>query len=491
MCRKQSPPSTGLQDLHPALRWLAAGSIVLLLAVTSQTTADPDLWGHLRFGLDLLQTHYLTTVDPYSFTQDLPWLNHEWASELQMALVFAAGGVAGLALLKAALVSGAAMIVWSGLRGTDFAPRVIVLGVWTVGTGAITPTLRPQLWSLVCFAILCRALATDEPRVRRALPILFVVWANVHGAWFIGAGILGLWAIVDAVRRQPSARELMVIVIVCAVSTLCTPYSWTLWEFTWRILGMSREITELQPLWGTADMVWLAWLAAAGAVAGSARQADSHRWHRLTVLAILAFASLMVSRFTPFFVTGAAVLLAPWLRGRWPDRVVLATPPHERVLAASAWIGLLAASAWVASSSLRCIPVSGYWVPDRQAARVLDSAPPGRLVVHFDWGDYAIWQWGPRVRVSMDGRREVHSDRALAESAGIRDGTPEGFEALARWKAEYVWLGSTSLKTRQWLTGHGYRIEHETARSFIAVRADLPLLQAAGEGPVGARCFPE
>src|SRR5437867_5197257 len=99
-----------------SIRWLASAAALLLLATCTITQADPDLWGHLRFGLDLLQTHHLTSTDPYSFTQDVPWLNHEWLSEVQMALVYKTGGVAGLALLKGALVATAVVLVWSALR---------------------------------------------------------------------------------------------------------------------------------------------------------------------------------------------------------------------------------------------------------------------------------------------------------------------------------------------------------------------------------------
>src|SRR6187549_3515302 len=87
-----------------AARWLAAGAVVPIVAVAAITEADPDLWGHLRFGLDLIATHRIPGVDPYSFTQDRPWVNHEWLSELAMGLAYRAGGVTGLMLLKAALI---------------------------------------------------------------------------------------------------------------------------------------------------------------------------------------------------------------------------------------------------------------------------------------------------------------------------------------------------------------------------------------------------
>jgi hypothetical protein len=42
------------------------------------------------------------------------------------------------------------------------------------------------------------------------------------------------------------------------------------------------------------------------------------------------------------------------------------------------------------------------------------------------------------------------------------------------------------------LATHGYRIEVMTAKSFVAVRNDLPALAVAGSAPAGARrCFPD
>jgi len=51
-------------------------AVVLLFAMT-RTAADPDLWGHVRFGQDIVAARSISTVDPYSFTSDRPWVNHE------------------------------------------------------------------------------------------------------------------------------------------------------------------------------------------------------------------------------------------------------------------------------------------------------------------------------------------------------------------------------------------------------------------------------
>jgi hypothetical protein len=58
--------------------WILIGAFFAPLLVTIQ--ADPDLWGNVRFGLDVLRDHAPSRIDHYSFTQDIPWVNHEWLS---------------------------------------------------------------------------------------------------------------------------------------------------------------------------------------------------------------------------------------------------------------------------------------------------------------------------------------------------------------------------------------------------------------------------
>src|SRR4030095_17251439 len=71
----------------------------LALLVTT-TAADADLWGHLRFRRDILASKTLPSADPYSFTSDRIWINHEWLSELLMGVTYRALGPAGIGPLE-------------------------------------------------------------------------------------------------------------------------------------------------------------------------------------------------------------------------------------------------------------------------------------------------------------------------------------------------------------------------------------------------------
>ena len=58
---------------------------VLMLAIYqfSETTADPDLWGHVAFGQDMLRTHSLERTEIYSWTaHGNVFVNHEYGADL-------------------------------------------------------------------------------------------------------------------------------------------------------------------------------------------------------------------------------------------------------------------------------------------------------------------------------------------------------------------------------------------------------------------------
>ena len=109
--------STSYVSLFGAVATLPATATILrvavwcaFLVVISFTTADPDLWGHVRFGLDILRDANIHQVDAYSFASDRAWVNHEWGAEVISGSAFAIGGSAGLVALKM-LIVGATLLL--------------------------------------------------------------------------------------------------------------------------------------------------------------------------------------------------------------------------------------------------------------------------------------------------------------------------------------------------------------------------------------------
>ena len=487
----------------------AAGRLVALLSASfiwSRARVDPDLWGHLRFGLDALASRHLSTIDPYSFTQDVPWINHEWLSEVAFAVAYRGGGVLGLVLLKAVVLSAAFALLAAAVRGVDDRRRWWLLATGIIGVAPAAFTIRPQLWTLLAVALLSYAL--NHRRWLPVIPVLFAVWANLHGGWIVGMGIGALWLVGRVIDRRASAVPLAeaIALMAAALATLLNPYGWRLWAFLLSTVRPSRNISEWRPLWQQEDvsaaLIWIA-IGLVIVMPTLVRRRSALTWADALPVAWLAIMSVFVARLVPLF--GEVALLGFGAAWRTTERSGTDwKSPAERVsaafegLKASATKSHLVVEA-VALSAIclvnlvpesRCLRIDDTWTPDLQAAAALDtSSVRGRLVLPFNWGEYAIWHFAPRLRVSIDGRREtVYSERTIDTQAAAARGLPVGLEYLQRARPEYVWLPTaTGAPAAAWLSANGYRVDVETRRSFIATRADLPPLTIRGSM---SECFP-
>ena len=443
-------------------------------------TADPDLWGHLRFGLDAIRDRGLASIDPYSFTSDIPWINHEWLSEVAMAIAYLAAGVPGMLALKTALAGSAlALLAWHA-RHTTAPARWWVLAAAAVLTAPVMLTLRPQLWTVLWLAVI--ATTTSWPLGRLALvwPIVFALWANLHGGWIVGLGVVGAWALgtVMDTRRWRPIVSLAGVWSLCAVATLLTPYGTRLWLFIRDTVGLNRyDISEWQPIWVEGASLWLASLILVGILLRRATWA----WAAVLPVVMLGLASVKVGRLGGLWVVVAVgVLLPRWRKTELPQSF----PPL--LLAIVILVSILPSGFMLASES-RCLRSYGWESPDFEAAGALLPAS-GRLMVPFGWGQYAIWHFGPRLKVSFDGRREtVYSAARIAEQHGLTSENSSILPFIQSKRPEYIWVPrpkGDNVANR--LLMSGYRADITTQRSMILTRADLPALPP---GSMSA-CFP-
>src|SRR5215472_18546919 len=89
---------------------------------------DVDLWGHVRFGGDMVHARSIPAVDPYSFTADRVWINHEWLAEVVMYGAYAAAGPMGLTLLRLGLITVMLSLVgWGSARDGNPPVRTLML----------------------------------------------------------------------------------------------------------------------------------------------------------------------------------------------------------------------------------------------------------------------------------------------------------------------------------------------------------------------------
>jgi hypothetical protein len=284
------------------------------------------------------------------------------------------------------------------------------------------------------------------------------------------------------------------------LATLLNPYGIDMWQFIATTVRFDRaDIGEWQPLLGSSAQrvyVWaptLLTLAASAAVSASARTRPSS-WAGVAVGVFLAIATFRVSRLAYLTVPALWLIVSPSLARRWPRSEHTMTPRAPSPAAAGLVLIPLIAGAvtlvGVVRPTFACIPIVGTWRPDVTMVNWLKAnGAAGRLVTPFDWGEYALWHLGPRLRVSMDGRREtIYSEAMLAVQNALYTGRPSGKAWFARERPEYVWVPAGAAARMSWLSELGYRTDLRTGESFVAVRSDLPRLTQRGSA--GPMCFP-
>jgi hypothetical protein len=420
---------------------LAFCALVAFLAVFqfSENTADPDLWGHIIFGRQILHSGAIPKREIYSWTaQGQPWINHEWLAELALAGAHQAGGGSGVLLLKMAiglltfalcLRMGGADLLWPDRYAA-----------WAVGALAVVEisygfAARPQIFTalfLVFELMLLRRIHNGARLWALALPVLFVFWINAHGGALVGFALLGLTAVAtsaQALRRVTSRQTILTLwlaVVVCAAALFCNPWQggllrWLVGSMLW----MRPEIQEWNPTPLGWDHAALFVLIALGIFAWGFSWRPK-TWWEPAACAFFALLGLRAARNAPLYAIVALALTPPHLvnapvrfRGSFAGLAEAASDPvKQKFTALLCCLG--AAGAGIATFTLHKEHPLTMEVPRGQyPAGAMDFMRKnemwGRLLVFFDWGEEVIFEL-PQCPPSIDGRLDTCYSRELIDA---------------------------------------------------------------------------
>jgi hypothetical protein len=507
---------------RPARWWTVSVVLFVLAALVfafSRTWADPDIWGHLRFGQDLWETGHVIRADPYSYlTGDQRWVNHEWMAEAIFSRVFAAAGSSGLVWMK--LLLSLLLTAWLYRRlvrqGLDVLPAGLLITSFSLLIVPGLTTVRPQLWSYLLFAVLLFSIDAAERGAAWPLavvPLLFALWANLHGAFLVGLGMFLLWAAVRlATSWWPtrvglpswSARPWLVVASAGATvaATLLTPYGVDLWLSLRSVTDRRLELVEWNPL-VLGSLVGVIYLVLLVISAGSMLASRVEKNAAVTVLfAGAAFLPHVAVRHTPFFALTALFVSGEhigdafrrWWGGRWSTEV--AQGRFRSALAALLIAGVLSLAA-LSAPYLRCIRVDTDEYPVRAVALLQSSGVSGNMAVFFEWGDYVLWHLGPRVKVSGDTRREMlYSEAAYRANLRLVYGTGD-WDTVLRDDTHLALVSKKFPTFNLMALDRDWRLVSEDSISGLFARQGSAvlerLLQVAPSAPVPdepIRCFP-
>lgn len=484
------------------------GLISLIMSVVfyrlSQTASDPDLWGHIKFGQDIWQAGRVIQGDPYSYlTGHQRWINHEWLAEVIFYIVFARLGVPGLVALKtsvALFITG--LVYWHLCRqGLNPMRAGMVLLIVTLLLIPGLAVIRPHLFTYLLFLLVMFFMhAAEHGRMRWlwGMPPLMALWVNLHGGFLAGVGIFLLWSVLYVARlwwtRRPTKRLWLDIATVggalaCTLlAMLLNPYGLRLLIFLFRLQTVVRpEISEWQPLllMSRAGAVYAAGLAVLGA-----GWLWSGRARPMTLVALsiaMAFLPLTAYRHTMLFGIAFPMLAGEHIADAWNRWSPPPTPRFKTGLAVLTLAGALVLSS-LALRHFRCIRIESTaedTYPARAVGLLQRSGVEGNLAVDFNWGEYAIWHLAPRIKVSLDGRREtVYSEAIYQENLRFFSGIGDWGALLRRHETHMALIQRGQAVYNLMKLTPGWVLVYEDPLCGLFARADGPFVRRIQATPL-------
>jgi len=468
------------RDASPSPAWLCwlapAIPVAAAFALALTRIDDSDAFTHLALGRELVQQHVLPKVESFSFAAPgTPYYNPEWLFDVVLFLGYLAAGVAGVIVLKAAIVALAVWILWLDSRtwGESAGGRPAGLLIRSAVLTVVVVMLRyrfverPDIVLMVFLAFTIYALNAYMAAGRRwifLLPVVQLVWTNMHPSIVVGLAPFGAvlgggvvlhigarlvarwWQVPEA--AIPSPRRLLVVAAVLGgvlVAAVVNPYGLDPLTLPFSLASQPwfrQEVLELQPpqlsTWPGPFVLTAVLLLSLLATAA--------RLPLVPALTSLPFVFLGLSAIR--FVYLVEMVAAP-IVARSLTLVTVGSPGPlvRRIGLGGAIAAVVVATASAVVSGIGVGPladtrkapgfgVNERWVPEG-ALRYLDTVGiEGRLFNAFHFGGYIAWRDFPRRAPIIDGRglaaprvlEEIHFARAHPEHLE-RLQTTFGFEA--------------------------------------------------------------
>jgi hypothetical protein len=443
-----------------SLRGLFLVVPVLLFAFLQPLLAntDPDYWWHTRTGQYIVETGTLPRTDMYSYTAaGQPWVPHEWLTEVVFHVVSQVAGYAGNAILFGLISALTILIVYLLCRLWHVGELgATMLALWAFAMSAASLGVRPQMVTMLFFAcavLLLTLYIQGNTRALWPLPVLFIIWVNLHGGYIIGLALLCLTVAGVVLSRllkrpAPPLRPLVLITLLCFVATLVSPngvsgltYPVTYYAGTQN--ASMRYISE----WQSPDFHLLAFMILASglllAMLVGLGQAPLGLAEALWGLG-LGFMALQSVRHIPLFAVTIVPLVGARLQQELPLLRRSLADWHRSTLAV---VGVLLLLLVVGGGAYQAKKGNGLQTgtapstatfPAGGLAYLQSHDLTGNLFNEYVWGGFLINALYPHRPVFIDGRADVYGDAIIEDYLAVTRLYPNWKQVLEKYSVGLV-----------------------------------------------------
>lgn len=435
---------------------LIASFIFVLFFINSFIFLDPDFGWHLEMG-DYILKSGIPRSDPFSYTMpSFPFVDHEWLTDVGLFYIYENIGILGLSVFSSLIATLAIIFPFVFLpKKYNVLPILLAAGYFLSFVA-----VRPQLITLFLFSLLTTMLINRSFYVRFKffLPLVFLIWANLHGGFAIGISVFALFVFVKTINAKKIDLVDLFLITVSVFFTFINPYGLRLWEEIYRSMsdsGLRWTISEWRPAFLTFHPVLIIAVVISSFLLFRYRKKFS-MFEKLLFLGLL-FAGISSVRHMPFWIIVSSPIL---LKGILFLEQDVSKIKHGKDRFKKAYIFLLAMSL-VMIFTTSIFSFKSFFIdresniyPDKAILYLRNNETNGRIFSLYGWGGYLIWRF-PEQKVFIDGRMpswkqdhvpEGESTNAFQEYIGIFTGEKDISEIIIKYRIDTFLLSPESEK---------------------------------------------
>lgn len=477
---------------------------------------DASIGWHIRNGQQMLLTHAITHVDSFSSTMNgKPWYAWEWLYDVVFAAIHHAMGLNGVVFYTAAIIAATFVLTLHlGLRRGGNLPITLFLLLLALAASAVHFLARPHVLSwlltVVWFEVLdsaASAPASEQLKRLLWLPVVMLLWVNLHGGFVLGFILLAVYLAGGAIeygaspeRRSELAawlKRLGGMSLLVGAASFVNPYGYQLHLHVYRYLTdrflMDRISEFLSPDFHGAAQQCFAVLVLITIVAlASARRKPSAT--HLLVLLIAVYGGFYATRSLPTSSLLMVLIIAPvisesvaglgesaeaagWLRGlaSWTQSFGVRMERLEKSLYGHLWLVVVfVLGLWACAHQGRIGStqfINAYFdekrFPVEAAERIAERGIQGPIFSLDYWGGYLIYRLYPETKVVADDRHDLYGDAFFKEFLKAVLVQPGWDGALDTLQVDWVLMPADSPLANMLRMKAGWGLEYEDKTAVL------------------------
>jgi hypothetical protein len=434
------------QKTFPTLDQVWLFAALILIGLRPLLTAIPpnDFWWHMATGRMILDTGTIPQIDSFSYTQaGETFFNQSWLSQVLLYGLYSIGGAPLLLMVQSFVLAATYWLIlkiclW---HTNNVKLSVSLLLLTTLPLSFDNWIIRPQSYTFLLFAAFLAILSAYRlGRFNRLwlLPILMLLWVNLHGSFVLGGVLIGATFVCEWLKQfmaglrtsmrpneqpneayQPPLMPLFLTGVVSALALLINPRGFGVLGYVGNLLS-SSSVTTLVTEWApptireTNGLIFFLFLFLCIAVLAYSRRAPD--FTDMLLAAMFLWLALGAVRNIVWFGMIATPLLAKQIATFFPQSNSPRKSPAG--LAALNW-ALVAVLCllyflglpWI-KTKLDLPPAVGALYAEAtpiEAVACMQAQPERseRLFHEMGYGSYLIWQT-PEQKVFIDPRIELY-----------------------------------------------------------------------------------